>query len=382
MKKAVMYGAGNIGCGFIGKVFADSGYEVCFLDIDQKNIDAFNRFRRYDVRILSDDIDSREEVKNTYAVNANTNEAIDEIANCGIMATAVGVNVLPHIIGTIASGVKMRMSLNNGPMDIILAENQLDVDRIMRKMIYEKLDAKEQKWADNNLGLVEASIGRMVPPLTPAEKKDNPLLIAVEPYAELLVDALGFKGEIPKLIGLKPFTPFSFYTKRKLFLHNMGHAVCAYLGWQKGYKYISQAIRDGEINSVVDRAMSAVVKALDKEYPQISYDEINANKVDLLHRFRNKALKDTVSRVAGDPLRKLRVDDRLVGAALYCLEWDIEPDYIVTGIVAALKYKNSKDEKAVELQRKLDSSGLDAVLKDILSVDVNSHLGQMIKKKY
>ncbi len=30
MKKAVMYGGGNIGRGFIGKVFSDSGYEVCF----------------------------------------------------------------------------------------------------------------------------------------------------------------------------------------------------------------------------------------------------------------------------------------------------------------------------------------------------------------
>ena len=39
MKKAVMYGAGNIGRGFIGQLFSLSGYEVVFLDINAKVID-------------------------------------------------------------------------------------------------------------------------------------------------------------------------------------------------------------------------------------------------------------------------------------------------------------------------------------------------------
>jgi mannitol-1-phosphate 5-dehydrogenase len=33
MRKAVMYGAGNIGRGFIGKVFSEAGYEVVFIDV-------------------------------------------------------------------------------------------------------------------------------------------------------------------------------------------------------------------------------------------------------------------------------------------------------------------------------------------------------------
>ena len=53
MKTAIMYGAGNIGRGFIGKVFADSGYEVCFLDIMQEIIDEMNARGAYHVRIVS-----------------------------------------------------------------------------------------------------------------------------------------------------------------------------------------------------------------------------------------------------------------------------------------------------------------------------------------
>ena len=379
MKKAVMYGAGNIGRGFIGKVFSESGYKVCFLDIDKKLIEAFNKNNEYDVKIVADEFERLERVKNVYAVDANTEEAVKEIAHCDIMATSVGVNVLPYIVDNIANGIKMRITMSNKPLNIILAENLIDVDAKMRKMIYERLNTAEQQWADQNLGLVEASIGRMVPPLTEEERKESPLLIAVEPYSELPVDSLGFKGPIPGLVGAKPFTPFDFYIKRKLFLHNMGHAICAYLGWQKQYEYISEAIRDKTIFETTKSAMELVVKALSKEYPQIPVSEIEANKDDLLHRFHNRALKDTIARVANDPLRKLQPNDRMIGAAKYCLESGIRPDEIVEGIAAALKYDNPNDTSAVKIQADISKFGVDYVLENVMKLNPDSELWGMIK---
>ena len=45
--KAVMYGGGNIGRGFIGMLFSMSGYEVTFIDVAQPVIDGLNRDGRY-----------------------------------------------------------------------------------------------------------------------------------------------------------------------------------------------------------------------------------------------------------------------------------------------------------------------------------------------
>lgn len=381
MKKAVMYGAGNIGRGFIGKVFSDSGYKVCFIDIDKKLIDAFNKDKEYYVKIVADDFERLEKVKNVYAVDANSDQAVQEIAECDIMATSVGVNALPYIVDNIAKGIRMRMSMGSKPLDIILAENLIDVDARMRQMIYEKLNPEEQKWAEQHLGLVEASIGRMVPPLTEEEREKSPLLIAVEPYSELPVDSLGFKGPIPDLVGLKPFTPFDFYIKCKLFLHNMGHAICAYLGWEKQYQYISEAIRDQVIYKKTKSAMELIVQALAKEYPQIPVKEIEANKDDLLYRFHNRALKDTIERVAKDPIRKLQPNDRLVGAARYCLDSGIRPDEIVEGIAAALKYDNPNDPAAVKIQDDISKFGMDYVLENVLKLDRGSELWDMLKSK-
>jgi len=41
---AVMYGAGNIGRGFIGQLFAQSGYEVIFVDVNAEVVERLNIF--------------------------------------------------------------------------------------------------------------------------------------------------------------------------------------------------------------------------------------------------------------------------------------------------------------------------------------------------
>ena len=379
MKTAIMYGAGNIGRGFIGKVFADSGYEVCFLDIMQEIIDEMNARGQYNVRIVSNAETVDTVVKPVRAVNSLTDQAIDEIVNCEIMATAVGVNVLPKIAPVIAKGMVARMERTGKPLDIILCENQLGADELMRGWIYERLTDDQKAWADKNLGLVEASIGRMVPPLTPEMRAQDKLLICVEPYSDLPVDKDAFKGEIPDLVGLIPYTPFEFYIKRKLFLHNGGHALCAYLGYEKGYEYIWQAIADPEIYEAAKASMMASAQALIAKFGEGVRENVESNVTDLLFRFQNKALKDTVARVGADPVRKLRRNDRIVGAALFAIEQGVDPSPIVKGIAAALKFDRAEDATAPEIQKALKEQGIDYVLEHYMELKPEEALYGMIK---
>ena len=382
MKKAIMYGGGNIGRGFIGKVFADSGYEVVFLDIMESLINEMNRRGEYNVRIVSNEGEVDTVVKPVRAVNASTDQAIDEIVTCDIMATAVGVNILPRIAPVIAKGVVARMEKSGKPLDIILCENQLEADILMRGWIYEYLNDEQKAWADKNLGLIEASIGRMVPPLTPEMRAQDPLLICVEPYCELPVDKDAFKGEIPELVGLIPYTPFEFYIKRKLFLHNGGHAVCAYLGKQKGYEYIWQAIADPEIYETAKAAMNASAQALIAKFGEGIRENVENNVVDLLFRFQNKALKDTVARVGADPVRKLRRNDRIVGAALFAMEQGVDPMPIIKGIVAGLKFDQEGDATAPEVQKALAEQGIEYVIEKYMGLSKDEELFGMIKAAY
>ena len=63
-----------------------------------------------------------------------------------------------------------------------------------------------------------------------------------------------------------PFEPFDFYIKRKLYIHNMGHATCAYLGLYTDKEYIYQSIADPQTYSIVINAMLESAMALSKKY--------------------------------------------------------------------------------------------------------------------
>ena len=42
MKKAIIFGAGSIGRGFMGQIFFQSEYEIIFIDINKKILDELN----------------------------------------------------------------------------------------------------------------------------------------------------------------------------------------------------------------------------------------------------------------------------------------------------------------------------------------------------
>jgi mannitol-1-phosphate 5-dehydrogenase len=334
--KMVMYGCGNIGRGFIGALFALSGYEVTFIDIADELVDRLHIERKYPVRIVSGAGFEDIEIGGVDAVNGkDTERAATLIAESDIMATAVGVNVLKFIAPIIAAGIRKRLATGEKPLNIIICENLMDANIIFGGMIREHLSKEEGELFDRSVGLVEASIGRMVPVQTPEMQAGNPLRVCVERYGFLPVDKGAFKGSVPEIKNIAPFSPFDFYLKRKLYVHNMGHAVCAYLGAFMGFEYIWAAVNNPGIRLIAQNAMLESAQALSVRY-KVPITGIIDHIDDLLLRFSNAALQDTCKRVGADPVRKLSPQDRLVGAASFCLEQGIYPIYLAVGAAGAV----------------------------------------------
>ncbi|MCL2270861.1 MAG: hypothetical protein FWC24_05900 [Treponema sp.] len=356
--KAVMYGAGNIGRGFIGQIFAQSGYEICFIDINETVIDAINKDRRYPVRILRENGGEDIWIEGVRAVNGNDpDKAAQAIAEADIMASAVGVRVLPHIAHVMAAGLKRRFASGNKPLNIIICENLIDADGILKRLIKDRLGREEQAIFDEQVGLVKSSIGRMVPIQTDEMHDGNILRVCVEEYGFLPVDKAAFKGA-PHLTGICPFDDFNFYIQRKLFIHNMGHAACAYLGTIKGDTCIYETTNNGSILFIAQNAMLESALALSAKYGR-SLTDLHYHILDLLKRFSNKALADTCARVGADTARKLGNQDRLIGALLFCAGQGVNAAYISAGAAAAL-YCHLK-EKGISQSRE----AAQAVLRDV-----------------
>ena len=334
---AVMYGGGNIGRGFVGALMSLSGYRVTFIDVAAAVVDELQAKQSYPLRFVSNEGKEDITITNVAAVNGNDTEAAsDVIARCDIMATAVGARILKFIIPNIVAGLRKRWAAGGEPLNIIICENLNDANKVVEGMIKEQLTEEERRIFDEKVGLVEASIGRMVPVQTDEMKDGEPLRVCVERYGFLPVDKAAFKGAIPQVRNMVPFEPFDFFVKRKLFIHNMGHATTAYLGGLKGVEYIWQAIDDPEIRVIAQNAMLESALALSKRYG-VDLGGIQLHITDLLGRFTNAALGDTVARVGGDPARKLSPADRLIGSSLLAFEEGITPAYIAVGAAAGVK---------------------------------------------
>ena len=374
--KAVMYGAGNIGRGFIGALLSQSGYQVTFVDVVEATVAAINKEGKYPVRIVSSQGYQEQIIDNVTAVDGRDPQAVAQaIDQADIMATAVGVNVMKFIAPVIAQGLKQRFARHRAPFNIIICENLIDANKVMEGMLKSHLSPEEQAWFDDNVGLVEASIGRMVPVQTPEMQDGNPLRVCVEKYGFLPVDKDAFRGPIPQIKNLVPFSPFDYYIRRKLYVHNMGHATCAYLGMIKGCNYIYESIDDPEVRLICQSAMTESALALGKAYG-VSVSAIIDHVFDLLTRFENKALGDTCARVGGDTTRKLNATDRLIGPARLCLAEGVVPAFICLGAAAAL-YAHLKGGAQPQT---LDSAS--AAFKQVCGLEAGDPLVQMILPLY
>lgn len=382
MEKVLIFGAGNIGRGFIGQLFSQSGYEVVFVDINEEIINVINREGSYPISIVSDESTEEIIIGPVRGVDArNVDVVAGEFLEVDLIATAVGMNALGKVSSTIAYGLENRWSHGNfNPINILICENMLNADEFMREEIISGLKSKEQSFFNDTVGLVETSIGRMVP-VAVQNKDHNPLRVFVEEYDQLPVDREGFKGDIPNIKNMIPYSPFIYYIHRKLFMHNMGHAIAAYLGFLEGYKYIWESMADPDIKKIVIGAFRESAFAVSKEH-KMPLQELLEHGEDLMRRFGNKALGDTMERVAKDLIRKLAIKDRLSGTALLCTQHDIVPTHICLGIAAGFLYTPPRDEEAFSVQEYIEERGIGEAITYFCSFEGQDIKHQLILKFY
>ena len=360
MKKAVQFGAGNIGRGFIGALLSQSGYQVVFADVAEAIIDKINEDKTYTVHVM--DVDCKDQkIENISGVNSTKPEAIDEIASADLVTTAVGLVILPRIAPTIAQAIEKRME--NGvkePMNMIACENAIRGTSQLKKAVYENLSDAGKAYADEYVGFADCAVDRIVPPV----KSENFIDVVVEEYFEWDVEKSGLKGELPQIEGMTLVDYLMAYIERKLFTLNTGHCITAYLGNLRGIPTIDKAIADEEIFGIVSAAMKESGDGLIKKYG-FAPEKHAAYIKKIISRFKNPYLQDDVTRVGREPLRKLSPTDRLIKPMMTAAGYGLPVDHLVIGAGAALHYDNPNDKQSVELQEKIGAQGVRAAAAEI-----------------
>ena len=375
MKKAVHFGAGNIGRGFIGLLLSQAGYHVSFVDVAAPLVDDINTLGKYNVQIFGEA--EKTLVENVSAINSNENldALLDAIVEADIVTTAIGPNILKFIAPNIAKGLTKRVAVNKTPLNIIACENMVGGSTVLKNFVYENLADDVKPEVQKLIGFPDAAVDRIVP----LQKNDEKLLVKVEPYAEWDVDSKGVVGEIPAIKGMTLVDNLGAYIERKLFTVNTGHASIAYLAYQKGYADMSKAMQDEEIVAAA-RAVWAETSALlidkYKFAPAVHQKYVATTEA----RFKNPNLSDEVTRVARGPKRKLSAADRLVSPATQLIERGLVPYALAKVIAAALKFDYAEDKEAVEVQDFIKANGIDAAITNFTGATADSKLFALIKE--
>lgn len=336
MQKAVIFGAGSVGRGFIGQLFCESGWRVTFVDVDPVLVDALAHDGCYPHVTVNRGESIRTVIGPVTAIDSRHVDAVvAALVEADAAATAVGARVLPRIVPILARAVARRIELGRPPLNVLLCENLHGAAGITRGLIAEQLPHLPAEVIDENLGLLETSIGRMIPAPDPASLAGEPTLIQAEPYRQLPYDVAAVRGaplEVSGLVGDRS-VPFAFYSDRKLYVHNMGHALTAYLGGRAGVTLVWEAIAIPELRYLVRAAMVESAVALSLTYSQ-PVTPLLDHVDDLIHRFGNQALGDSVERVGRDPIRKTAAGDRLVGAYLTAMRQQVPTRHLSLAVAA------------------------------------------------
>ena len=377
--KALHFGAGNIGRGFIGKLLADAGIQLTFADVNQTVLDALNARHQYPVQVVGEQ-SKTEIVTGVDAINSTSAEVIDRIAEVDIVTTAVGPQILERIAGSIAQGLAKRSdNANTRPLNIIACENMVRGTSQLKGHVLKALPEQYHAWLEEHVGFVDSAVDRIVPP-TEAGSSD-PLEVTVETFSEWIVDQTQFKGPLPQIAGMELTDNLMAFVERKLFTLNTGHAIAAYLGQLAGHQTIRDAILDPQVRQVVEGAMQESGAVLIRRYG-FDAEKHAAYISKILSRFENPYLKDDVERVGRQPLRKLSAGDRLIKPTLGTLEYQLPHDNLVQGIAAALHYRSEQDPQAQQLAELLAKQDVATALAEISGLDAHSDVVAAVVKAY
>ncbi len=380
MKKAVHFGAGKIGRGFIAELLHDSGYEVIFGDVVDELIDLVNKNHKYSLFLI--DHDYEEKIIDNVIAYSNIKDAdklIDEMCEAEIITTSVMATNLPKVAPLITMGLKKRFEQGKGKVIIMACENAImGTDILKNAMIETKILTKEQ--IDSVAVFPNTAVDRMVF----GGVHNGTEGIEIGDAFELVIE----KGKLENpdsepIKGAEYVEDIMMYLQRKIYIINCGHAIAGYFGQAlKGYEIVQDSLRDPELLPQIREAMLESASALEKKYG-FSHDSlVEYMETMMVKRFTTPGVVDPISRVSREPIRKISPNDRIMGPANNCEQYGLENRYLLKGVACALKFKSEGDLQAEELQNYILNNGVEEAIVKYTGAQRDSHIFNVILEEY
>lgn len=343
--KAVHFGAGNIGRGFVGLLLHNAGYDLVFADVADALIQQLKHADSYVVHEVGED-PRTQEVRGFSALNSATEaEALTAaIASADIVTTAVGAHILKFVAPAIAAGIAAR-GADAGKLAVMACENAINGTDILADQVRQHYAGSD---LDDKVVFANTAVDRIVPNQHP----DAGLDVTVENFYEWAIETPPFGDSHPDIPGVTWVPDLEPYIERKLFTVNTGHATSAWFGHVAGIDKLSDALADPQVEAKVAAVLAETASLIVAKHG-VPAETQAAYVQKILKRFSNPYLPDTTLRVGRAPLRKLSRNDRFISPAAQLAERGLGHAALMEAVGAGLRFDTPDDPESVELQELL-----------------------------
>ena len=377
-RNAVVFGAGRIARGFVGNLLGLEGFGITFVDVSQQAVDELRARGRYTVHILGAP-ERSSVVENVSAVLSGSEDLVALLLEADVVFVSVGGANLGAVGSTIARAIAPRL-VEGRPLNIVVCENWRAAGLTLKESIAAELAQAGQQFPEELLGVAESTIMRSAVDATAEQLASDPLAVQSQNYWSLPIDGEALVPGMPEIRYLDHVTNFHNALERKLYTYNCGNATISYLGWLKGYKLLSEAANDPEIEKIVTGTYREMGEAMVNTHGYDPAEQVEYAATSL-RKFQDATIVDPLTRQVRDPLRKLSRHDRLVGAAVFAFEAGVRPDSVAIGIAAALRYRNPSDESSVRMGAMIEDLGLPMALAQIGGIPEDSPIIALVQEK-
>lgn len=373
-KKAVHFGAGNIGRGFVACFLHNSGYDVVFADVVQPLVDSINANPSYKVIEVGTEGTDELTITNYRAINSRTDEEalVNEIAAADVVTCSVGPTILKFIAPPIAKGIDKR-SADLPPLAVIACENAIGATDTLAGFIKDPSNTPADRLADHDkrARYANSAIDRIVP----AQDPNAGLDVKLEKFYEWVVDKTPFQEHgIPTIEGIHWVDNLEPYIERKLYTVNTGHATAAYHGYARKKRTVDEALQDEFILGQVRKALEETTELIVTKHG-IALEAQKAYAEKIINRISNPHLADAVERVGRAPLRKLSRKERFIGPASQLAELDKDVTALVDAAEQAFRFQNVPgDAESEELAKIIAENSADYIVKKVTGLTESDKL--------
>ncbi len=318
--KVVIIGAGLSGRGYLARQFLKDGWEITFLDKNQKLITDLKRKKGVQIRFFGSE-KKVVEITHYHAYKIGSSQGNEAIRNADFILTCVGEQNVKQVAETIAAVLR-----EDQRKYILAAENGVEAIKIL-----------SQK-------LPECCVGGCLMLCTTMPDGDSLDIISEEldylPYTWKGVDQKSY-ATLPE--SFVPCARFQELQERKLYTYNTLSAAIAYLGYIKGFEDYGKAARDPHILQLTDVLAEKLDRVLSEKY-QIDIEEQKRLSMAAKSKFRNPEILDSIARNARDAERKLRPSERILGPLCIMREQGADTEEMEQIMAAAVVYGENMGE--------------------------------------